>query len=115
MQSSLAEFLAYYEAAHRSVANRYVHHVAHTLATAGVLFLWRPVWAVLLIAAAFVLSWGGHFLFERNTPAFFDAAEQAGTAASLVKKAQVAVGGVVWSFACLLRVFRRGPLAQKQL
>jgi len=111
MQSSLTNFLAYYEAAHKSPANRYVHHFAHTLAVVGVLLLWRPLLGIALIASAFVLSWLGHYLLERNTPAFFDAAADPGAAAGLVKKVQVALGGVVWSGACFLRLFGLGPLA----
>ena len=64
-----------------------------------------------LIASAFVLSWLGHYLLERNTPAFFDAAADPGATAGLVKKVQVALGGVVWSGACFLRLFGLGPLA----
>jgi hypothetical protein len=112
MQSNLAEFLAYYEAAHRNVANRYVHHVAHATAAVGVLLLWRPLLGLLLIAASFALSWVGHYLLERNTPAFFAEAERGGFWASLAKKIQVALGGMAWSAACFLRVFHRGPLAR---
>ena len=112
MQSHLTEFLAYYEAAHRNVANRYVHHVAHATAAVGVLLLWRPLLGLALIAASLVLSWVGHYLLERNTPAFFDDAERGGLWAALAKKTQVALGGMAWSAACLLRVFHRGPLAQ---
>lgn len=108
---NLAEFLAYYEAAHRNAANRYVHHVAHSVATVGVLFLWRPLVGLSLIAMGFVLSWAGHYLLEKNTPAFFDAPGQAGSGAAFAKKIQVALGGIVWSGACFLRLFNRGPLA----
>jgi hypothetical protein len=112
MQSNLAGFLTYYEAAHRSVANRYVHHVAHSLAVVGVLLLWRPLLGLALIASAFGLSWAGHYVFERNTPAFFDPSSKGGAMANLTKKIQVALGGVVWSAACFLRLFNRGPLAE---
>ena len=108
----MIEFLAYYEAAHRNVANRYVHHLAHSVAAVGVLLLWRPFLGVSLIALGFVLSWSGHYLLERNTPAFFDAPTDGGTGAAFAKKAQVALGGVVWSGACFLRLFNRGPLAR---
>jgi|SRR5262245_329722 len=113
MQSGLTDFLAYYEAAHKRPANRYIHHFAHTLAVAGVLLFWRPLLGVALVAAAFLLSWAGHYLFERNTPAFFDAPTNSGLGAGFVKKAQVALGGVVWSVACFLRLFGRGPLAHQ--
>lgn len=112
MQPKLSEFLAYYEQAHRNVANRYVHHLAHSVAGLGILLLWRPLLGIPLIAAGFVLSWAGHYALERNTPAFFDSAAQSGVIAGFIKKAQVALGGLVWSGACLLRVFRIGPLVQ---
>jgi len=112
MQRRLSEFLAYYERAHRNVANRYVHHMAHSMAGLGILLLWRPVLGVSLIAAGFVLSWAGHYALERNTPAFFDPATQSGFRAGFFKKAHVALGGLVWSGACLLRLFHIGPLVQ---
>jgi hypothetical protein len=107
-----AAFLSYYEQAHRNRANRYVHHVAHFVAFVGLLFLWRPVLGLPLIACGFIISWAGHFIFERNTPAFFDAAPVAGLRASLLKKAQVALGGLAWSGACFLRLFGVGPLVK---
>ena len=111
MQLNLAKFLAYYEAAHRNARNRYVHHVAHLVGAIGVLFLWHPLLGLSLIATGFVLSWAGHYLLERNTPAFFEAPGQAGSGAAVAKKIQVALGGIVWSGACFLRLFNRGPLA----
>ena len=113
MQSNLSSFLSYYEDAHRSAANRYVHHIAHALAVVGILLLWRPLLGIALIACAFLLSWVGHFLLERNTPAFFDAPTESGPIASAAKKTQVALGGIVWSGACFLRLFRLGPLAEE--
>src|SRR5258708_28438005 len=115
MQSNLTGFLAYYEAAHRSVANRYVHHVAHSVAVAGVLLLWRPLLGLALIACAFGLSWAGHYALERNTPAFFDPSQKSGAVADFTKKIQVALGGIVWSGACFLRLFNRGPLVEGRL
>jgi uncharacterized membrane protein YGL010W len=47
---SSAAFLSYYERAHQNRANRYVHHLAHAIAFAGVLLLWRPVVGLALIA-----------------------------------------------------------------
>jgi hypothetical protein len=114
MQSNLAGLLAYYEGAHRNVANRYVHHAAHSLAVVGVLFLWRPLLGLALIACAFGLSWAGHYILERNTPAFFDPSSKSGAVADLIKKIQVALGGVVWSAACFLRLFNRGPLVEER-
>ena len=107
-----AAFLAYYEAAHRNLANRYVHHVAHLVAFVGILFLWRPWLGIALIACGFLISWSGHYAFERNTPAFFDPASRAGFAASYASKARVAIGGLLWTGACFLRLFGVGPLVQ---
>lgn len=108
--SNLTEFLAYYEAAHQSPANRYVHHLAHLLAVIGVLLLWRPLVGLPLLAASFPISWAGHYFLERNTPAFFDApaVQRPGTSFT---KVQVALGGLMWSGACFLRLFGAGPLA----
>src|SRR5262249_43548311 len=86
MPRRLPEFLAYYERAHRNVANRYVHHLAHSLAGLSILWLWRPVLGVSLIAAGFGLSWAGHYALERNTPAFFDPATQRGFRAGFCQK-----------------------------
>jgi hypothetical protein len=108
----LTDFLAYYEAAHKSAANRYVHHVAHLLAAIGILLLWRPFVGIPLIAISFPLSWAGHYLLERNTPAFFEAPAVQRSSASFTK-AHVALGGLVWSGACFLRLFGRGPLNQR--
>jgi hypothetical protein len=58
---------------------------------------------VLFLASALPLSWSGHYLFERNTPAFFDELASNAPNASLAKKLEVAVGGVLWSGACLWR------------
>lgn len=107
----LAAFLAYYEAAHQSAANRYVHHVSHLLAAIGILLLWRPFVGIPLIAASFPLSWAGHYLLERNAPAFLEAPAMQHSGAPFTK-AQVAIGGLVWSGACFLRLFGRGPLVQ---
>ena len=111
MVSRLASFLPFYEAAHRNAANRYVHHVAHFIAALGVLLLWRPLLGIALIALGFVLSWAGHYFLERNTPAFFEAPDQGGFGAAFTRKVEVALGGLVWSGACFLRLFKRGPLA----
>jgi hypothetical protein len=110
--SKLIEFLAYYEAAHQNAPNRYVHHLSHLLAAIGILLLCRPLIGIPLIAMSFPLSWAGHYLLERNTPAFLEvpAVQQSGAPFT---KAQVALGGLVWSGACLLRLFGRGPLIQE--
>ena len=108
-----AAFLSYYEQAHQNPANRYVHHLAHAIAFAGVLLLWRPLIGLPLIASGFVMSWAGHYAFEKNKPAFFESASAGGLEASIAKKAQVALGGLVWSGACFLRLFGAGPLVRK--
>jgi hypothetical protein len=113
MSFRLAAFLPFYEAAHRNVANRYVHHVAHLIATIGVLLLWRPLLGISLIAVGFVLSWAGHYFLEKNTPAFFEAPGRDGFGAALAKKVEVALGGLVWSGSCFLRLFNRGPLGRR--
>jgi hypothetical protein len=110
---SLTAFLSYYERAHQNRANRYVHHLAHATALAGILLLWRPLLGLALIASGFLISWMGHYAFERNTPAFFEAAPVRGLRASVARKLQVALGGLVWSAACFLRLFGVGPLAQR--
>jgi hypothetical protein len=101
---SLDAFMAYYDDAHRDPRNRAIHHLAHALAVIGaVLLLFRPLLGVLLLTSALPLSWSGHFLFERNTPAFFDAPTGDAPHAGAAKKAEVALGGVLWSLACLWR------------
>ena len=111
--SSLGRFLAYYEAAHQQRTNRAVHHVAHAIGFSGLVSLpFNRLSSGALIALAFALSWTGHYLFERNTPAFFDAPTSRVPGAGLLKKAQVALGGLVWSGACLLKVFKVGALAK---
>ena len=105
-------FLVFYEAAHRNPANRYIHHIAHAVAAIGIIgIFWRPVTGASLIVIAFLLSWMGHFVFEQNTPAFFDPADDKSVFGGVTKKLQVAFGGLVWSGACLLRLFGLGPLA----
>jgi hypothetical protein len=110
---SSAAFLSYYERAHQNPANRYVHHLAHAIAFAGVLLLWRPLIGLPLIASGFVISWAGHYTFEKNTPAFFESAPVGGLGASVAKKVQVALGGLAWSGACFLRLFGVGPLSRR--
>lgn len=107
------KFLQYYEAAHQNPMNRYIHHVAHSVAVVGAVMLaFRPLFGVTLILIAFCLSWIGHYAFERNTPAFFETNELQSRRAALVHHLQVAVGGVVWTFACGLRVLGLGPMVR---
>jgi len=104
-------FLVFYESAHCNPANRYIHHIAHTVAAIGIIsILWHPLVGGSLIVIAFLLSWTGHFMFERNTPALFDPADDKTVVGSVIKKFRVAFGGLVWSGACFLRLFGVGPL-----
>ena len=107
-EPSLDAFIAYYDAAHRHPANRAIHHLAHAFAVVGaVLLLVRPLAGGLLLAAALPLSWGGHYLFERNTPAFFDAPASDAPRRGAAHKLEVALGGVMWSVVCLWRTVAR--------
>jgi hypothetical protein len=108
---SLTAFLNYYQQAHQNRANRHIHHLAHGVAFVGLLLLWRPLLGLALLASGFLISWAGHYTFERNIPAFFEPASD-GLWASAAKKVQVALGGIVWSGACFLRLFGVGPLAK---
>jgi hypothetical protein len=51
-------------------------------------------------------------VFERNTPAFFDQTDRGGIKGGTAKKLAVALGGIVWSGACVLRPFGLGPLSR---
>ncbi|SDP39297.1 DUF962 domain-containing protein [Afipia sp. GAS231] len=107
-------FLNFYESAHRDSANRRIHHVAHTIAAIGIISLfWRPLIGGGLIVIAFLLSWIGHLVFEKNTPAFFDPADDRTFLGGGIKKMEVALGGLVWSGACFLRLFGLGPLTNQ--
>jgi hypothetical protein len=65
-----------------------------------------------LIALAFCLSWAGHYLFEKNTPAFFETDQLDDMGESVSHHIKVAVGGVLCTFFCFLRLFKLGPLAK---
>ncbi len=112
---ALARLLAYYEAEHRQADNRVIHHVAHSLAAVGaVVAIRRPAAGIACIVAALPVSWLGHLVFERNTPAFFDTSGGGGIGGGgVAKKGAVAIGGVIWSAACALRVFGLGPLSAR--
>jgi hypothetical protein len=113
--ASSSEFLALYESAHRDPKNRSLHHIAHFLAVIGIIVLpWRAAIGVGLIAVGFLLSWIGHFVFERNTPALFDSAEDRTASDRVIRKVQVALGGITWSGACFLRLFGAGPLSRAE-
>ena len=101
-------FLAYYDKAHRDPLNRWTHHAAHTLGVIGVLVLfYNPLLGVIFALSAFPISWAGHYRFEKNTPAFFEPPSQRTVGASVAKKIQVALGGVMWSAVCLWRACQR--------
>jgi len=101
-------FLAYYENAHRDPLNRWMHHAAHSLALIGIVILFYKPWlGVILALLAFPISWTGHYVFEANTPAFFEPPSRRTVGASAAKKIQVALGGVVWSAVCLWRACQR--------
>lgn len=115
MQFGPGGFLEYYEAAHQHGANRIAHHCAHTLAIAAVpMLVFDPKKSLGLIAVAFFLSWSGHFLFEKNTPAFFETEERTGKWETAGHSITVAVGGVVWSLSCFLKVLRLERLAKRR-
>lgn len=98
------DWLAYYDRAHQNRINRWLHHVAHAVGVVGLVVLFYKLWVgMVLVAAAFPVSWAGHRLFERNTPAFFEPPAARTTGASLAKKIGVALGGIVWSAVSLGR------------
>ena len=110
MQFGSKQFYDYYEAAHQNSINRSIHHLAHSLAIAGTIILvFKPLMGVAVIAVTCCLSWAGHFLFEKNTPAFFETAELSARN-SIFHYIKVAVGGVFWTICCFLRLFHLGPL-----
>jgi len=85
-----------------------MHHAAHTLGVIGVLgFFYNPLLGMICALSAFPISWAGHYLFEKNTPAFFEPPSRRTAGASAAKKIQVALGGVVWSAVCLWRACQR--------
>lgn len=109
----LAEMLKFYEEQHQNPANRVVHHVAHTMAILGALFIFVNLkLGLVMIACALPLSWLGHLMFERNVPAFFDTTDRGGMKGGIGKKIVIALGGVVWSAACAGRVLGFGSMAK---
>ena len=109
----MRELLTFYEAQHRDWRNRLVHHGSHLLAVCGVVvFFLRPALGLALMVAALPISWIGHALFERNTPAFFDNTDRGGLKGGAGKKLAIALGGIAWSAACALRWFGMGPLSR---
>jgi hypothetical protein len=89
--TSWADFFAAYDAAHQNPVNRWIHHLAHLGAAAGIgLLATHPLAGAALVLGAFPANWAGHRLFEGNTPAFLAASDPWG-------KAQVALGGLAWT------------------
>jgi hypothetical protein len=111
-EDGMSELLMFYEAQHRDWRNRVVHHGSHLLAVCGIVVCFmRPVLGLGLMVAALPISWLGHAIFEHNTPAFFDQTDRGGIKGGARKKLAIALGGIVWSGACALRLFGLGPLS----
>ena len=71
---SFAEFYPFYLEEHRSRANRRIHFAGKValviiLATFAVTLNWWLLLAVPIVG--YLVSWVGHFVFERNKPAAF--------------------------------------------
>ena len=95
------EFFTAYEAAHRDPTNRWIHHATHLAVAGGFCALVAGhFWGVVPIAAALPINWLAHLVFEANQPAFLAPADAWG-------KAQVALGGLVWTAATLASDARR--------
>jgi len=101
-------FRASYDAAHRHPANRLIHHATHAAVLGGAVaaMLGHPGTFVAVVLAAFPVNWCGHWLFERNEPAFLLAADTRGGSATAWRKALVAVGGVAWTIESAVRLVR---------
>jgi hypothetical protein len=95
------EFFTAYEAAHQNTTNRWIHHVTH-LAVAGGFgaLVAGHLWGIVPIVASLPVNWLAHLVFEGNRPAFFAPADAWG-------KAQVALGGLVWTATTLAPDVRR--------
>ena len=101
----LAAFLREYDEAHRDRTNRLIHHFSHGLSVyGGFLLLDSPPRGAALIAISLPISWTGHWVFERNQPAFFGQPERPGLISSASNRARIALGGVAWSAACFFRM-----------
>ena len=90
------DFSAAYDAAHRDPVNRWIHHATHVGVVVGALLAaaGHPAWGAGLVLGALPINWASHAIFERNRPAFLAPADAWG-------KAQVALGGLVWTAATL--------------
>ncbi len=107
MSAAPLPLLDWYDAAHQEPRNRAIHHLAHAIGFIG-LVSWPVRWWLMptLVTVAFLLSWAGHFAFERNVPAFFEPPTAGYPFAGVVKKVRTALGGLVWSARCLLRALK---------
>jgi hypothetical protein len=72
---SFAEFWPHYVRAHSNKTNRQLHFLGITLAVAcaaGGVFTRRPLLVLAAPIVGYGLSWVGHYVFEKNTPATFE-------------------------------------------
>lgn len=69
---NLAAAKAHFEASHQHPINRALHHLVNVIAIVGVVWLlidWRV--SVVCLVLTQILAIGGHYVFEKNHPAFF--------------------------------------------
>ena len=112
MKFGSVDFLKFYETAHQNMMNRCIHHLAHIVAFVGIAMIpFNLLLLVPLVMLAFILSWSGHYIFERNVPAFFETGSMT-TAESIIHQIKVALGGLWWTIVCFLRVLGLGPLTK---
>ncbi|WNQ10096.1 DUF962 domain-containing protein [Paenibacillus aurantius] len=72
MKERFRRDLLRYMSAHRHPVNRALHYAAFLLAFLAWGTVWVDLtWTVVLALAHYVLSWIGHYGFERNRPASF--------------------------------------------
>ena len=105
---SWESFRTSYDAAHRHPVNRAIHHASHAAVLGGVVasVLGHPGVLAAAVLGAFPVNWLGHWVFERNQPAFLVAGDTRGGAATAWRKAAVALGGVAWTLESALRLVR---------
>jgi hypothetical protein len=71
MMSYFQEARAHFVASHQHPINQALHHLTNVLAITAVIVLfydWR--WTLVCLVLTQVFALGGHFLFEKNHPAF---------------------------------------------
>ena len=62
---------AHFIDSHRHPINQGLHHIVNILAIVGVVYLFINIWvSVVCLVLTQVLAIGGHWLFEKNKPAF---------------------------------------------